>query len=556
MVSFRKPSMALRRPSFSKISLSKTHIYLADITKGTAQGLWRTLLSPHFRLNYAYIPVGIIAMLAVAYATNLLFQLKPVEFPASVMVLCVLFAGIMTTERIFGAKVSDKLMFIFSVPGKFLLKWLAVCFSGAFITLPLSEHVTVGQAWSMGLIFIIGLVAYFGICAYMALAVDWFVKLFHKEKISDVEKQAEEVFDRDNESEQVVENMVNGQEIDKPEGCDKSENSEKNDNDQPEDCVEPPAAPSTQEPLSLTEKTSNWVYNNFDDIFYFVLFWCGLIVYYSRGYAMIMHTALVAFVFRQINKLPPKLKRYLSPVIVTAGICMLCILILALIGNNHKPSDFMNDLRHFKTGRNYLYLVNNYRGWNEVNHNGMYHRLPGAGDIYSSFMDAGIIAMLVPLYEYRAELIEHWFMLIVPIGSGAIHFFCYPAICYRLFLTSEQSLGFAARSATLALATPVTEGLGGNIQVTAVTGVLSGIVGVLIGDFLLEKVFRVPMDNFMVIGITYGTNSSAVAATTLLGTDRRTGAIASLSFVLFGISLVVLTAIPPVATVVKHLAGK
>lgn len=522
-----------------------------DVVMGVSDGLYRILRSKHLWLNYCLIPIGTIAMLAVSYATNLLFQLKPVEFPASVMVLAVLFTGIMVTERIFGSKVSDFLMHYFNIPGRFLLKWLAVCFSGAFITLPLSEHVTVGQAWSMGLIFIIGLAFYLGLCAYMALAVDWFVKLFHKEKINDEEKQVETSFDQIEEpsgetdtatstdlenGEPMVDNIVMN-----PTEADKVEEEEK---------LEP------EVPLTVFEKSSNFVYDNFDDIFYFTLFWCGLIVYYARGYAMIMHTAMVAFVFRQVNKLPPKLKRYLSPVIVTAGICMLIILITSLIGNHHKPRDFMNDLRHFKTGRNYLYLVNNYRHWNEVNTNGMYHRLPGAGDVYSSFMDAGIIAMLVPLYEYRAELIEHWIMLIVPIGSGAIHFFCYPAICYRLWLTSEQALGFAARSATLALATPVTEGLGGNIQVTAVTGVLSGIVGVLIGDFLLEKVYRVPMDNFMVVGITYGTNSSAVAATTLLATDRRTGAIASLSFVLFGITLVVLTAIPPVANVAKHLAGK
>lgn len=521
-----------------------------DVVKGVANGLYRIVRSKHLWLNYGLIPVGTIAMLAVSYATNLLFQLKPVEFPASVMVLAVLFTGIMFIERVFGTKYSDFLMHYFSIPGKFLLKWLAVCFCGAFITLPLSEHVTVGQAWSMGLIFIIGLVFYLGLCAYMALAVDWFVKLFHKEKINDEEKQAEQTFDQ----------------IEEPTGDSETANSTDMENGEPmvdnivmnpteADKIEEEEKQETRQ-LSVAEKSSNFVYNNFDDLFYFVLFWVGLIVYYSRGYAMIMHTAMVAFVFRQVNKLSPRLKRYLPPVIITAGICMLIILITALIGNHHKPRDFMNDLRDYKTGRNYLYLVNNYRGWNKVNHNGLYHKLPGAGDVYSSFMDAGIVAMLVPLYEYRAELIEHWIMLIVPIGSGGIHFFVYPTICYRLWLTSEQALGFAARSATLALATPVTEGLGGNIQVTAVTGVLSGIVGVLIGDFLLEKVYRIPMDNFMVVGITYGTNSSAVAATTLLASDRRTGAIASLSFVLFGITLVVLTAIPPVADVVKHLAGK
>jgi putative effector of murein hydrolase len=53
-------------------------------------------------------------------------------------------------------------------------------------------------------------------------------------------------------------------------------------------------------------------------------------------------------------------------------------------------------------------------------------------------------------------------------------------------MSPSRSLSFPSRSLTLALATPATQNLGGDLGLVAVLCILSGILGVLIGPQLLD----------------------------------------------------------------------
>lgn len=64
--------------------------------------------------------------------------------------------------------------------------------------------------------------------------------------------------------------------------------------------------------------------------------------------------------------------------------------------------------------------------------------------------------------------------------------FGYPALCYAVGISSQRSLSFATRSLTLALATPSTMNLGGDLDLVAVLCIMSGILGVLIGPTMLR----------------------------------------------------------------------
>ena len=66
-----------------------------------------------------------------------------------------------------------------------------------------------------------------------------------------------------------------------------------------------------------------------------------------------------------------------------------------------------------------------------------------------------------------------------------------PALCYAIGISSKRSLAFAARSLTLALATPATANLGGDLNLVAVLCIMSGILGVLVGPAML-KWLRIP----------------------------------------------------------------
>jgi hypothetical protein len=141
-------------------------------------------------------------------------------------------------------------------------------------------------------------------------------------------------------------------------------------------------------------------------------------------------------------------------------------------------------LDEYKTGTNYLLL------WH-----GKDSPKPGAGDIFSSVLDASIVALALPMYNYRLELRRHFFAIVIPnmtISVGSL--FGYPTLCYAIGISSKRSLSFAVRSLTLALATPAVDNLGGDSNAAAALAIMSGIFGVLIGPRML-RLLRVPEGN-------------------------------------------------------------
>jgi len=105
---------------------------------------------------------------------------------------------------------------------------------------------------------------------------------------------------------------------------------------------------------------------------------------------------------------------------------------------------------------------------------------------------ASIVALALPMYNYRLELKRHFFAIVIPnvaISIGSL--FGYPILCYSIGISSKRSLAFAARSLTLALATPATRNLGGDLNTVAALAIMSGILGVLIGPRML-KWLRIP----------------------------------------------------------------
>jgi putative effector of murein hydrolase len=117
---------------------------------------------------------------------------------------------------------------------------------------------------------------------------------------------------------------------------------------------------------------------------------------------------------------------------------------------------------------------------------------------------------------------------------------------------------------------------GGSIPLVVVLAILSGIIGVLVGGYIL-KLLQIPpgqrlsqdllmADDYVTRGVTLGINASAISTAQLLTTDPRAAALSSLSFAylptkamadisVFGALMVVLTAITPIAVKVQQIAG-
>jgi putative effector of murein hydrolase len=236
-----------------------------------------------------------------------------------------------------------------------------------------------------------------------------------------------------------------------------------------------------QSPLPLT-RPQRWAFlinTNIDRLTYSILFlFIGLPIYYATGYAMPAHLTLNILAYFVALSLPPNWKQFLHPVLVSSLFTVLGIWILGL--TRHTPLD--RTLDAYKTGTTYLSL------WHGLPN----LPLPGAGDIFSSVLDASIVALALPMYNYRSELKRHFFAIVIPnitISIGSL--FGYPALCYAIGISAERSLAFAGRSLTLALATPAVENLGGSKETVAALAIMSGILGVLIGPRML-KWLRIP----------------------------------------------------------------
>ncbi|KAK9238183.1 LrgB-like family-domain-containing protein [Lipomyces kononenkoae] len=280
-----------------------------------------------------------------------------------------------------------------------------------------------------------------------------------------------------------------------------------------------------------------------DTLLYTTVYLCvGLPVYFVTGYTLIAHSTFTILMLFLGLRLPPKLRRFIHPIFTCSGFTILGIFVMSVA--YHKSLDW--GLHAYNTGRTYLNLfgVPEYK-----------NVLPGAGDLLKTMLDVSIVALALPMYRYRGDLKKHFIVIIIPnVVVGLVTFFAYPPICYAIGISAQRSISFIGRSVTLALALPVVQSLGGSQSLVAVTAILSGIIGVLIGSYILAGL-RIREDDYLTRGITLGINSSAVATAHLLTIDPRASALSSLSFVLFGTTLIILSAIPPIVHLMRQMVG-
>lgn len=232
--------------------------------------------------------------------------------------------------------------------------------------------------------------------------------------------------------------------------------------------VLPPQVPA---PPPRSQAWALFIVSHLDLLTYSILFlFVGIPLYYATGYGMPMHLTLGVLTYFGASALPATWRQYLHPVLVSSLFTVLGIWVLGIA----EGRSLYATLTEYRTGAKYLEL------WDGN------HKLPGAGDILSSVLDASIVALALPMYQYRRELRQHFFAIVTPnILVSIASLFVYPYLCYAIGITAERSLAFAARSLTLALATPAVVNLGGDTYTIAAIAIASGIVGVLVGNQIL-----------------------------------------------------------------------
>lgn len=236
-----------------------------------------------------------------------------------------------------------------------------------------------------------------------------------------------------------------------------------------------------QAPLPLTrpQRFAAFINANFDRLTYLVLFlFVGIPVYYATGYAMPAQLTFSVMAYFTALALPAKWKQILHPVLVSSVIIILGVWILGLI----RGDALDQSLQAYQTSTKYLQLWEGKKGLPK----------PGAGDVFGTVLDASIVALALPMFQYRMELKKHFVSIVVPnVSCSLAVLFGYPPICYALGISSEISLAFSTRNLTLALARPAGSNLGANLYSVAPLCIFSGISGALFGPRIL-RLLRIP----------------------------------------------------------------
>ncbi|KAI0382504.1 LrgB-like family-domain-containing protein [Hypomontagnella monticulosa] len=498
--------------------------------------------------SWLYVPFGIVLMLLACFGVNKLFGLGSVAFPSSVACLIILFLALLLSEQILGEHRTKRIVSIIEIPGGWALRWINVLFTPSFVLLPLSPAIGGIEVLKIIAVFVIGFVIMMILAAHMTRGI----QLILGSSKRALTERAEEL-NPDNEeipmtmtpaqggtttpsSEEVdLQRPPRSQDASQGRRADESQSSQSPTNSDTERSDMPPQAPI---PPSRSTRWAAIITAHLDLLIFSVIFlFIGLPLYYTTNYAMPLHLAFNVLTYFLAMSLPSIWRQYLHPVLVTSLFTVLGLWVIGLTKGQPLPST----LAAYKTGAGYIAL------WSGQ------HGLPGAGDMFSSVLDAAIVAFALPVYQYRRELRQHFVAIVVPnvaISIGSL--FAYPVVCYAIGITAQRSLAFAARSLTLALAVPAAANLGGDVNAVAALAIMSGVVGVLVGQRILAAL-KIPEDDYVTRGVTLGANSSAIAAALLLRTDPRAAALSILAMSLFGTITVLFTSIPPITAVIQSL---
>lgn len=519
---------------------------------------------PHILHSYIYTPIGCILVLMILYGINKIIEVIGIQFPASVCLMLINFGFLLCCSQILGKKKTSSIVKIIEFPAGFALKWINIFFTPSFVTLPLSDPITVKEAFIIAAVFVIGYIVMSAFIAYCCVLLQRILGLNKKDFMDGSLSELKSMRTSNSEEEDNSLRSVgtNNLEIEMDEIL---PTIETNSTLREPSKVFDPKKPSIenqiqveQEEESLNRETISQMVNNlpdrskrislfvsnyFDWLIYVILFIVGLPIYYACDYALPLHLAVGVLWFFTAMLVSPKWRRFFHPILVSVAGVLLTYYILLVI----KRDGFMDTLRRYKTGRNYLYLFNTSKS----------HHWPGAGDVFTSLMDVAIVSLSLPMFQYREDLKKHFFVLIPPVLVCSFgSFFVYPPLCSHIGISPTNSLGFVGRSVTLALGTPLVQALNGSIPLMAVCTIVSGILGVLCGDLLLGKYgLRIKKDDYVTRGVTLGVNCGAISTAHLLNVDPRAAAMSSLSFVIFGTVMVVLSAIRPLAKLIQGWAG-
>ncbi|MCB8748804.1 LrgB family protein [Rhodoferax sp. U2-2l] len=142
-----------------------------------------------------------------------------------------------------------------------------------------------------------------------------------------------------------------------------------------------------------------------------------------------------------------------------------------------------------------------------------------------------VVALAWPLWERRLELLARWrALLVAALAGGAAASGSALALGWAVGLPHEVVLSLAPKSVTAPVAMGIADKIGGIPALAAVFAVITGMVGALSSQALLDRL-KIPGDaqGWMARGFALGTAAHGIGAARALQVNADAGAYAGLA---------------------------
>ncbi|KAG2184226.1 hypothetical protein INT44_009241 [Umbelopsis vinacea] len=509
------------------------------------------------------------------------------SFPASVASMLLLFVILLIFDR-FDARRTSKLVSILEPGTGFVLRWINIFLMPSFLNLPTIERPTAKEVGEIAVVFIVGYL-------FFVMASTLLVRAFRiASPFKYLSRKRDEDIARTDDAEQIAQHVNREFQLETDGTEQQIEEIELNRIPSKTDSsilssisdlqVGRPPSPyslSTDDHINVADNLSETVDNRSEalsstqgvleqqparskwqratsyiwqrltiaHLVYITMLVVSFIIYLpvptsSPIYLPILlplYLSMTILSYYLALQVPERIRFFLHPIIGASAIVMLGMEITEVI----KGGNLLTGLSKYSTGARYLALL-------EGTSQG---RIPGAGDVLFSLLDCSIISLSTVMFRYRKELKKHAFeMLLTILCMSIASLFTLPLFAHALGVSPAKSLSLAPRSVTTPLAMVVASMLEADPNSTVCFVILTGILGTILGPYLL-KLLRVKEDDYVTIGVAMGSASHAISTASLLRTNPRAAAIASLSFVIFGTIFVILVSIPVIPQTMRQLVG-
>ena len=278
--------------------------------------------------------------------------------------------------------------------------------------------------------------------------------------------------------------------------------------------------------------------------FYLTIFLIGLPLFFVLDFSLplFLSIAVLSFLFA-IHAVPAPARAIMHPILTGSVMTLLLLWGFGLA----KGHDIYTTVQMFNRGDA------RYTDWLSLK--GYHGPVPGAGDIFASILDAGMVALAIPMYRYRYDLRDNFVrMILVLLPSAGLSLFAFPALGHMMGLSQVHALAFAGRFMSSPLAVQLSSALDANEALVTLLVVFTGVIVSIIKDPMF-KLLRVPESDVVTWGLVVGSTAGAIGTASLVNRPRAM-AISSLALVLFGLIMLLAASFDPVVLLIHRLTGK